>query len=348
MGDIAFFTSQSYPSLNNAGKKMSAYDMTFMPTLYDVRRFLSTDYSNKAVVSISELFTPYTTNSNFINYMSLAKFDKRPDSYDIVNVTDGGTSVMTIYTNPGSGDARQEVIASDIASGFNYGICPTFNDSSAQIYDKDDIKNINSIALRAPIMLAGFGYTTEGLPTPSLYDQRYTDSSGKYAPTADESGYATYQFADNVKYRPDLWKSGPLDTRWDEGKKMYVAAPEMFIGYALCDIPAASGRWGPVLGGYRKDSQGNLILNDNGDPILQRGYPTFTSGEIECGIGRYDKFTVPSGSADGGISSFSTHKLLIINRSISMDISSGSLVIATRLNNGEYFPIFVDCSPDVM
>lgn len=343
MPEISFFTCESIKSVDNSGNSIYAYNLSIANTTRDVNRFLASNFDNKAVTSFSEFFCPYTTQNNDA-IMPYAKFPNRGQ----INQLDanGNPTGELIDSYPGSGDMRGgEIIAIDMSSGLNYGVVPTFDLSDGtQIYDKQDITNIRSLALRSPVMVAGFGYTTEGIPIPSVFDDKARnieidededeEEADEEEDEDDEDDEATiqddtYRFANNVRSRPDIWPAGPLDLRWDKYKNMYVAAPEMFLGYALCDIPASSGRYAPV----------------RGDGV---GYRSFNSGEIECAIGRFDDFHVPSGVDQEEGTVFSLHKLLIINRSVTMDISSGCLVIATRLNNGEYFPIFADCTPDIL
>jgi hypothetical protein len=337
MSDITFFSSESYKSFDDSGSPIYSYNLKIQDTVKDVNQFIASNVDSKSVASFSEFFCPYSTINTSGNLIPIARFFERPeiDEWDYVDDVPTGNMIEPDF---GSGDCRVEVIAVDVARCLNYGIIPTFEADGQQIYDKEDMENINSVGARAPIMVTGFGYDTEGFPSPSIWDQKAHDSDDPDEFEEDEEDTINdiYRFPPEVKQRVDIWNSGPLDLRWDRYKRMFVASPEMFLGYALCDIPAASGRYAPVKGSGDPTAPGYL------------GYRSFNSGEIECAVGRYDSFHVPSGTQDGGQSSFSLHKLLIINRSVTMDIASGALVIATRLNNGEYFPIFADCAPDTL
>ncbi len=275
-----------------------------------VQRMISTDFQSKAFTSLNELFMPYSASGS--PYMPAANFAFREPSRD--------SSGNTIIYSPGSGDARGEVIAADVGSGLNIGIIPTFGsgiqNGMSGILDKDDVFDIRSVALRTPIVFAGLGYTTEGLPVPSIYDQCTVDSGAlhsvgsgdPYNPSGEAFDRDTRYFCSGFRDRQDLWKAGPVDLRWDEYKRMWVASPEMFIGYALSDVPSASGRFADK---------------------------SFSSGEMELATRRYDDYTVTG-----------QDRLLFINRSVTTEIQSGVMLIVTRINNGEYIPIWVDCSPD--
>lgn len=331
MAEITFFTAMSYQSIDDSGNPITRFDVTGRETP-SIPSYLCAGYDLKSVVSLDEMFSPYSTTNWSGSLIPTASFDNRPS----------GTPYV-----PGSGDSRTEVISFDVRSGINVGICPTFYSDLSRpdnaIVDKNDTINIRSIAFRSPMMVAGFGYDTEGFPSPSVYDDtlryknstfilgrepdsgnypgnfsQYTVDSGLWVGSGTTINYQKRQFAFNFRDRPDEWKSGPLDLRWDKYKQMYVAAPEVFVGYALQDIPASEGRFASK---------------------------TFTSGEIEVYTGRYDMF----GVTDRNKSQFPgyANKLLIINRSVDKSIASGTLVIAIRTNNGEYMPIWVDCDADL-
>jgi hypothetical protein len=347
MDNINYIASEANSTLDENNNSVYTYDIDLMDELR-VNEYTSNLISQKSVMSLEEIFCPYTTVYDSGSYMPIANiYDRGPLSGFDIN----GNSIQ-IIPNPGSGYSRQEVTAFDIASGLNYGLCPTFADvigsetpddyTPSYIQDKNDISGINSIALRTPMMMAGFGYTTEGFPFPSQYDniKRYNPNyvlskpldsgnfpgqlaqfmaySGLWNASGTTINYQMRQFIDNPRGRVDQWKAGPLDVRWDEGKNMFVAAPEVFVGYAKDDIPAAQGRFASK---------------------------TFTSGEIEVYTGKYDMFGVINRDkvAFPGYQS----KLLIINRSIDKEIPSGTLVIAIRTNNGEYMPIWADCDADL-
>lgn len=255
------------------------------------------DFQEKAAVSLNELFTCYSTTES---------------GFCFVNMESGSTSGLY---EP-SGDFRAYIRAENLASGFNVGLIPTFGsgiqDSMSGIQDNTNMIDVRGIAIRMPTIFAGPGYTTEGFPTPSLYDDYLVTSGESYFENPTESGKIEWykrNFARSFRERQDLWKAGPFDARWDDDKKMWVSAPELFQGYTMDDIPAASGRYAPT---------------------------TFSSGRIELIVGNNHSSIVPK----------PTHQLYISNRSVTTDIASGTYVIAMRANNYEYIPIHIDCVPD--
>ena len=65
------------------------------------------------------------------------------------------------------------------------------------------VKNVRSVGLKSPIVLSGWGYDTLGNPVPS----------------GDGGGFHQDAFND-----PSLWKSGPVDLRWNDTRKVWSAA----------------------------------------------------------------------------------------------------------------------------
>lgn len=67
-------------------------------------------------------------------------------------------------------------------------------------YVKELDGNNFPVAHRGPLILAGWGYDLDGNPVPG---------SGS-------------EFTTNYKNRPDLWKAGPVDLRWDNTRKVWT------------------------------------------------------------------------------------------------------------------------------
>ena len=65
------------------------------------------------------------------------------------------------------------------------------------------------ICLRGPLMIAGWGYDIDNKPVPN--------SSPSYPDNA------TLKFEDNWLRKPQSWKCGPVDLRWDHRRKVWTA-----------------------------------------------------------------------------------------------------------------------------
>ena len=74
--------------------------------------------------------------------------------------------------------------------------------------------NYRIMALRGPMVLAGWGFDTYGKPVPS-------DDGCK--------------FIDNWLRKPDKWKVGPVDLRWDDDRKVWTSPPSFQMMYGVID-----------------------------------------------------------------------------------------------------------------
>jgi len=94
------------------------------------------------------------------------------------------------------------------------------------------------MALRGPLVIAGWGYDTNGLPVPNMkYDADHKEGDPnspdfgkqKYTPrqmkAIDGQGNQNDQkhFIPNHLTRQDKWKVGPVDLRWDRERKVWTA-----------------------------------------------------------------------------------------------------------------------------
>jgi hypothetical protein len=158
------------------------------PVYNSVTQFYNSGtYEQKALVSLDNLFVPYSTNPN----ARIAHFERPSES---------GELNIDSY-NP----FRSGIVTSIITHG------QRFPDSISTAQSSGiDFENIRSIALKSPLILAGWGYDTDDKPVPN---------SGVIA----TSGTATDDFHQDYLRRQDLWKVGPLDTRWDDERKVWVA-----------------------------------------------------------------------------------------------------------------------------
>lgn len=102
---------------------------------------------------------------------------------------------------------------------------------------EEEIDNYRGIGLRGPLVLVGWGFDTHGKPVPN---RDFDDAGGK-----------TMEFADNFLRRPDLWKAGPVDLRWDYERNVWTCPPGFKICRAItcCGMESTTGgvKTGKVL-----------------------------------------------------------------------------------------------------
>lgn len=97
-------------------------------------------------------------------------------------------------------------------------------DERANTYDlnikKDNVKAyVRTVGLRGPLMYSAWGYDICGLPVPS-------------------TGRNSLKFDNQTAYNRSKWKSGPIDLRWDELRKVWVGGPEMIEGKLISKLDA--------------------------------------------------------------------------------------------------------------
>jgi len=92
-------------------------------------------------------------------------------------------------------------------TGNRYNIDFDYQFTESTGYDVE-VTNIRGVGLRAPMVLTGWGFDVNGRPVPNEKPDEPTDT-----------------FASGAFSNPSNWKSGPLDVRWDDDRKVWCAPP---------------------------------------------------------------------------------------------------------------------------
>ena len=117
--------------------------------------------------------------------------------------------------------------------------------------------DIRPLGVKGPVVIVGWGYDTQGSPVPAEPND-------------------PCKFADDWLVRPDTWKAGPLDVRWDDCKKMWVPPPveqkdRNIIVYAKLKgtlDPGGTQKATPV--GDGSDSQPDFVVTNRlGQPLCK-------------------------------------------------------------------------------
>lgn len=92
---------------------------------------------------------------------------------------------------------------------------------------KDAIKDhVRTMGLKGPMYYSGWGYDIQGLPVPN--------ASGL------KTGSGVYEFHPQTSVERKLWKTGPVDLRWHNKRKVWVGGNEILEGYLDEDLTAPS------------------------------------------------------------------------------------------------------------
>lgn len=217
-------------------------------------------FNATAVVGIDQIFRPYSMDVNQGNLYPYASMTgnvvllgsglpylptyAQPNS--IVTFS-GSVSVTSKTLNPFpsfSGTSYHD--AEWISSGSSYSGLHT-----RKKYD-DLATNARSIAIKYPTVFQGWGFNIAGNPIPHAsgdisYELQsgplYTYSSGSY-PSGKVSGYNLHYsgntFAPHAFEDSTLWKTGPIDLRWNDIKGTW-GFPVMLKGKFDNIVPAATG-----------------------------------------------------------------------------------------------------------
>ena len=101
-----------------------------------------------------------------------------------------------------------------------------FNDEYASYKGSHvEVTNIRSVGLRSPMVVTGWGFDTNGNPVP--------------ADTGDNTKFASGAFSDMSN-----WKSGPVDLRWDDERKVWEAGggSTEIMKFTVDEIPPQIGQ----------------------------------------------------------------------------------------------------------
>jgi hypothetical protein len=172
--------------------------------------------------------SPTETGAGVINVNSLNPFN--PSNMYGTGVNNIGLVDTGTYNPSGWAEGGHNILAAMTANriasaeSLESGVHSVSNYFDADFYyrKKTELLDIRSVAHRAPLILSGPGYDISGNPVP-------TGESGIMHPQA---------YSD-----PSLWKTGPLDIRWDDGKKIWKASGGAgeFISFVVDNVSDGIG-----------------------------------------------------------------------------------------------------------
>lgn len=175
----------------------------------------SGDFSSRFGASLDTIFTPFSTD---VNYSGGPHFG---------TPTSTAISPHVTQLNPFSGVFDGTIF---------YG-----NEFPDDLIGSGVRNTVRGIGLRAPMVMAGWGYDTNGKPVPNA--------------TPNSPGN---NFIDDYKQRMDLWPAGPLDVRWDNDKKIWLASAANIMRGTLLSNLTYSTATAPFSG-----TNGNIVNVSN-------------------------------------------------------------------------------------
>lgn len=172
-----------------------------------------TTFAARALAGWDTLFRPVTIPGDYEAYtLSASLFPKYADGFDPSGASGVNAYSMNPFWGAGyPGSGYDHIYGHDMGwvnmgdsggdyseSGFN-SILTATDSAYAPLY--------NVMALRGPLVVAGWGFDTAGLPVPN----ESGDSGG------------SQNFVHNWLHKYHTWKVGPVDLRWDYARHMWVA-----------------------------------------------------------------------------------------------------------------------------
>lgn len=196
--------------------------------------------------------------------------------------------------------------------------------------------NVRTMGFRGPVVLSGWGYDVRGLPVPNGSNETvqtgvYTNpNTGKETALYGLDPSGQYKFNPKTPVRRNLWKSGPVDLRWHEDRKVWVGGQEILEGYLLDNLASPTS-----LSGVGSSKTARMS-------VLRVAGPSGLTGQ--------DLMSVPpsalynnKGEQTGVAPAKYTHEFITItNRDRSLSANAGTYVMAIDINY-EWRPIYVGC-----
>ena len=183
------------------------------------------NYKNKAGISLDGIFVPYTTDTSssgyFPHFTSPSEDSDEPTCTELNPFGENGIAM-----------------AFPDSEGLPDNICTEYTNYNG---------SVRAIGLKAPLIVGGWGYDTDGLPVPR------------------GSGDA---FLENYKNRADQWKVGPVDLRWSEERGVWVTGGSESLNIKTLELQA-----GLIPGGSAKAKEW-IIRHDwedgDSDPFVAK------------------------------------------------------------------------------
>jgi len=201
---------------------------------------ISSELRNTYFVGFDSIYSPYSTyfaadgspkfepptTLGVPNSLTLNPFNPN-NSLSLYYAPTGSLLYSLSSATTGAPTAAELALQSGAAGWLNYGHNISFASVGSGLYDdqpddfnfdKDffnrqrvEVENIRAVGFRAPMVLSGWGWDIDGNPVPSERDDRAVRD------VDDGTKFGSGAFSD-----PSLWKTGPVDLRWDYNAKVWT------------------------------------------------------------------------------------------------------------------------------
>ena len=189
----------------------------------------------------------------------------------------------------------------DFAITSRAGIATDLNHSKNPVKAASGQYSVQPMAFRAPMFLSGWGYDICGLPVP----------------TSGASFEISRNFNEYAGLDRRLWKSGPVDLRWDDERKVWTGGPEVVEGKMVTHL-----------------RNGDTETPALGTGIIYRGkglrYSTYEADLTGSGIILPNPYT--SKPTSSSVSGEYNELIQIVNRNPGISLNSGDYFSAVKIN----------------
>ena len=184
-----------------------------------------------------------------------------------------------------------------------------------KLQHRDVVQRVRTSALRAPVILSGWGF----------------DLGDRPVPRAGVTPPEIFQFDRGAAINRGLWKSGPLAVQWDDERKVWAGGPQIVCGIVVKDGP----------------NEGDIKAPKNPCEPTSFVVQILRKSEDFDGEGREpSQHSVISNDLD--VRSNGLDRITVFNRDPSLEqdyVKNAMFVIAIRLNY-EWLPLWVGCPED--
>jgi hypothetical protein len=143
----------------------------------------------------------------------------------------------------------------------------------------DYANDYRMFALRGPLVVQGWGYTTDGYPIPNQSDNESDASVGKFVTSS------VPRFLDGWLQKSHTWPVGPVDLRWDNERNVWSFPPNVYE-LTECLVPEQ------ILSGDKLWISTSTGYNDTLDYYYNEGYyleaPLYDIPSGTTVLARYD------------------------------------------------------------
>jgi hypothetical protein len=166
------------------------------------------DLDNIGMVSLDQLFCPYMIGADWATHALLPYWDMPAVSAAGITATDlnpfnPGMAMVDAATFYAEGPNVALYNSVEILNGEQIGSGDFSQYKNIYPNGNLELNSVKGVGFKTPLILTGWGYDTDNKPVP--------------ADIVDPNSFAADAFRNPVK-----WKSGPLDVKWDDDRKVWT------------------------------------------------------------------------------------------------------------------------------